>query len=329
MLNLQSIFKSIRNFLFSRANREFLIFLCFLALAGVFWLMMRLNETYEVEVKTVVGYVNVPKNAVLTSGDTDTLRATISDKGFYILTYLYSQTRNPLNVDFTRYAKQGTSGVGTVSSSDLKKLLDARLPTSTKILSVKPDKLVFYYNDGLSKRVPVVWHGNVKPQQLYFVAKTRIEPDSVTVYASRAKLDSIKAVYTEELNYTDFRDTLNITASLSAKPGVKVMPNRVSISFVTDVLTEVKIDGIPIEGINMPEGKVLRTFPSKLCVRFVTGMKNYQGLTSDDFRVVADYREFSENPSSKCNVVLVAQPEGVSNVRLESDQVDYLIEERQ
>ena len=329
MIKPLSIVNSIRDFLFSRANREFLLFLCFLALASVFWLMIRLNETYEVEVKTVVRYVNVPKQAVLTSGDTDTLRVTISDKGFYILSYLYGKAHRSLNVDFSHYARQGVSGVGTVSNSDLRKLLAATLPTSTKISNVKPDKLVFYYNDGLSKRVPVVWHGNVKPQQLYFVASTRIEPDSVTVYASRQKLDSIKSVSTEELNYTDFRDTLNITASLTAKPGVKVVPNRVSISFITDVLTEVKIDGIPIEGINMPEGKVLRTFPSKLCVRFVTGMKNYQGLTPDDFRVVADYKEFSESPSSKCNVVLVAQPEGVSNVRLEADKVDYLIEEKQ
>jgi hypothetical protein len=329
VLNPLSIFNSIRNFLFSRANREFLLFLCFLALASVFWLMIRLNETYEVEVKTVVKYVNVPKQAVLTSGDTDTLRVTISDKGFYVLTYVYSQKRTPLTIDFSQYSKQTSSGMGTVSNSDLQKLLASKLPTSTKIISVKPDKLVFYYNDGVSKRVPVVWHGNVKPQQLYFVANTRIEPDSVTVYASKQKLDSIKVVYTEELDYTDFRDTLNITASLTTKPGVKVVPNRVSISFITDVLTEGKIDGIPIEGINMPEGKVLRTFPSKLGVRFVTGMKNYQGLTSDDFRIVADYKEFSETPSSKCNVVLVAKPEGVSNVRLEADQVDYLIEEKQ
>ena len=329
MLNPLSIINSIRNFLFSRANREFLIFLCFLALAGVFWLMIRLNETYEVEVKVPVHYVNVPKNAVLTSGDSDTLRVSISDKGFYILTYLYGQAQRPLSIDFTRYAKQGTSGMGTVAAGDLQKLLATGLPTSTKIVSMKPDKLLFYYNNGVSKRVPVVWHGNVKPQQLYFVASTRIVPDSVTVYASPQKLDSIKAIYTEELNYTDFRDTLNITATLTARPGVKVVPNRVSISFSTDVLTEGKIEGIPIEGINMPEGRVLRTFPSKLSVSFVTGVKKFQALSPADFRVVADYQELSQNPSSKCSVMLVDQPEGVSNIRLETDQVDYLIEEKQ
>ena len=35
--------------MFSRLNKEFLIFLFFLALSGSFWLLMALNETYEKE----------------------------------------------------------------------------------------------------------------------------------------------------------------------------------------------------------------------------------------------------------------------------------------
>jgi hypothetical protein len=41
---LRNIFQIISNFLFSRANREFLIFMFFLALSGIFWLLMTLNQ---------------------------------------------------------------------------------------------------------------------------------------------------------------------------------------------------------------------------------------------------------------------------------------------
>jgi hypothetical protein len=320
-----NIFRTIRNFLFSNANREVLIFLSFFVLAGVFWLMMRLNETYEQEVKVAVKYVNVPKSAVLTSGETDTIRATISDKGFNIISYLFGQVNSHLRADFAKYARN--DGTGQVPASDLRKMLMAELPASAKVISVKPEKILFYFNNGESKRVPVRWHGKVTPQRLYFVASTKITPDSVTVYASRQKLDSIAAVYTEEINYTDFHDTLNISPRLTTTVGMKVVPDKVDIQFITDVLTEAKTSGIPIEGINMPAGKTLRTFPSKISVSYVTGMKNYQGITSDDFRVVADYRELSQNPSSKCSITLAATPEGISNVVMEMTQVDYLIEE--
>lgn len=312
------------NFLFSKTNREFIVFLFFLALSGIFWLMMQLNETKEQEVRMVVRYVNVRKNAVLTSGETDTLRVTVNDKGFNIISYLYGQAHRPLDIDFTRYA--ANNGTGTVSSSDIKKMVAAELPASSKVVSIKPDRLVFYYNNGESKRVPVLFQGTVTPQALYFVSDRQIMPDSVTVYASRTKLDSIKAVYTEEHSYTDVRDTLIVTTQLAAIQGVKTVPEKVNVRFVTDVLAEVRLDDIPIEGINMPEGRVLRTFPARTAVHFVTGMKKYQSLTSKDFRIVADYNELSQDPSTKCNIYLEEIPTGISNVRLDVTQVDYLIE---
>ena len=312
------------NFLFSKTNREFIVFLFFVALAGIFWLMMQLNETKEQEIRMVVRYVNVRKNAVLTSDETDTLRVTVNDKGFNIVSYLYGQAHRPLDIDFAHYA--ANNGTGTVGSSDIKKMVASELPASSKVISIKPDKLVFYYNNGESKRVPVLFQGTVTPQPLYFVAERQIMPDSVTVYASRTKLDSIKAVYTEEQSYNDVRDTLIVTTRLAAIQGVKTVPDKVDVRFVTDVLAEVRLDDIPIEGINMPEGRVLRTFPARTSVHFVTGMKKYQNLTSKDFRIVADYNELSQNPSSKCNIYLDEMPAGISNARLDVTQVDYLIE---
>ena len=294
-------------------------------LAGIFWLLMTLNEVYEQEVKIVVRYTNMPQNAVLTSDDTDTLRVSISDKGFNILSFVYGTVHKPVTIDFQHFA--GTKGTGTVGSSELKKMVVKELPASAKLVAVKPERLTFYYNYGEKKRVPVKWTGKVVPQQLYFIASTNCQPDSVTIYASKQKLDSINAVYTQELDYTDLHDTLTVKARLQPMTGVKIVPEWVSVTFTTDVLTEVVIEGVPIKGINLPPGKVLRTFPAKVNVKFVTGMRNYQQLTAADFKVVADYEEFIEEPSTKCTIRLTSQPVGISNAKLEVSQVDYLIEE--
>lgn len=316
-----------KNLLLSRANREFLIFLFFFALSGAFWLMMRLNETSEQEVRVVVRYTNIRKNAVLTSGETDTLRVTISDKGFNIISYLYGQVHRPQEIDFAAFAN--ADGTGIVGSSEVKKIVSKELLASTKIISIKPDRLTFFYNNGESKRVPVLFKGTATPQQLYFVSEKKVTPDSVTIYASRQRLDSIKAVYTEEHNYSNLRDTLIVTTSIAAINGVKTIPDRVNVTFVTDVLAEVRIDNIPIEGINMPANKVLRTFPAKTSVHFVTGTKRYRNISTADFRIVADYAEFGKSTSQKCNIYLTTTPKGISNPRLEVSQVDYLIEEKQ
>lgn len=305
-------------------SKQILIFLFFLVLSGVFWLFLTLNESYEQEIKVVYKIKGIPKNVVLTSHEIDTIRVTIRDKGWVILRYLYNDYRS-VNINYKNYDRGNGSGIA--SSSEIKRLIAKQLETSTIVNSIKPDRLEFFYNNGERKRVPVRWAGRVIPEQLYFISHVQYMPDSVDIYSSREKLDSIKVIYTEALNYAGFRDTLIVDCKLSHQKDVKVVPENIRIGFYTDVLTEESIDGVPIKAINMPEGKVLRTFPPKIKIRFITGVSQFRTLRPEDFIVIADYKEISQHPSEKCNIYLKTVPHGISRATLETKKVDYLIEE--
>lgn len=305
-------------------SKQILIFLFFLVLSGVFWLFLTLNESYEQEIKVIYKIKGIPKNVVLTSHEIDTIRVTIRDKGWVILRYLYNDYRS-VNINYKNYDRGNGSGIA--SSSEIKRLIAKQLETSTIINSIKPDRLEFFYNNGERKRVPVRWAGRVIPEQLYFISHVQYMPDSVDIYSSREKLDSIKVIYTEALNYAGFRDTLIVDCKLSHQKDVKVVPENIRIGFYTDVLTEESIDGVPIKAINMPEGKVLRTFPPKVKIRFITGVSQFRTLRPEDFIVIADYKEISQHPSEKCNIYLKTVPHGISRATLETKKVDYLIEE--
>lgn len=321
-----SIWRLFRDFLFSRTNKELLIFVFFIALSGIFWLSMTLNETYEQEFSIPVTVVGVPKNIVLTSEETDTIRMTIRDKGITLAAYMYGDMLKNVKINFKPYAH--SNGTGIVTTSELQKIVYQHLVSSSKIISTKPDKLEFFYNYGANKRVPVRWTGRVIPEDLYFISRVKYYPDSVDVYASQALLDSISVVYSEHLNYVNFRDTLVVNANLEKIKGVKMVPDHIKMEFFTDVLTEEKLDGIPVEGINMPPGKILRTFPMKVTVSFVTGVSVYRSLKPEDFTIVADYDEIAANPSEKCRIYIKKSPPGISRVHLNINEVDYLIEEQ-
>ena len=320
------IWKVIKDFLFSKTNREFLVFLFFLALSSVFWLFMTLNETYEREFKIPVSIVNVPKNVVLTSEETDTVHMTIRDKGITLATYIYGDLLNNVKVNFSTYAHN--NGTGTISASELQKLTYQQLANGSRITAIKPDRLEFFFNYGAKKRVAVRWNGRVIPEQLYFISRVQYWPDSVDVYASPEKLDSINIVYTEQLNYANFRDTLLVDAHLAKQKGVKMVPEKIKVGFFTDLLTDESIEGVPIQGINMPPGKALRTFPARVTIHFVTGINLYRSLKPEDFTVVADYQELKSNPSEKCRIYLRKSPPGLSRVHMNIEEVDYLIEEK-
>lgn len=304
-------------------NKEFIIFLVFLAISTSFWFVMALNETYEKEICVPLRITEVPENIIITENIPDTVRIVVKDKGYFLFTYFYGDAISEVSLPFHQYARN--DGKGVVPVSELQKLVYPMLSASTRIMSVKAEKLEFFFNHGLSKRVPVIFDGDVKAVDGFFLVRTKCTPDSVTIYASRQQLDSISEVYTDRLTLEQFRDTLSEELTLHRIRGVKMVPGKVMVTFYGDRLTE-KTFNVPITPINLTPGFLLRLFPSSVNVKVVAGLNRISMIKAQDFQVVVDYKEVVNAPSDKCRLLLRVVPKGVTSATLESTTVDYLIE---
>ena len=322
MRSVRNILKAVRNFLFSGLNKEFLIFLFFLALSGAFWLLMTLNETMEREFKIPMRLTGVPGNAVITGELPDTVRVTVRDKGFTLVTYDF----RPLVFRFSNYADED-EGKGVIPLTDVQKQVLSQMYGSSKLLQVKPGAFDFYFTYGTSKKVPVVFRGKITTNKSYYLAHTEFYPSMVTVYANKQQLDKLQTVEIEPFNYRNLQDTIRQAVKIRKIRGVKIVPSTVRLSVYPDVLTEEAID-VPITAINMPPGMVLRTFPSKVTVRFTIGASLFRTIKPNLFKVVVDYEELAANPSDKCTLQLRSVPRSVSKASLEIDRVDYLLEQQ-
>lgn len=326
MRRQNQIFKVVGNFLFSSLNKEFLIFLFFLLLSGAFWLMMALNETYEEELKVPVRLVGIPRNAVMTDEPADTVKVTVRDKGFTLVTYKYGHWFRPLTFKFATYANED-QGHGVILAADIIKQVQAQLYGSSKLLSVKPEKLDFYFTYGASKKIPIRFRGKISTSKSYYLAHTEFSPMMVTAYANKKVLDELKYVEIEPFNYRNLQDTIHQNVRLQKIRGVKLVPSTVRLSVYPDVLTEESIE-VPVSAVNMPAGMVLRTFPSRVTVRFTIGASQFRMIRPEQFNVVVDYQTLAENPSDKCTLQLRSVPSSVSKAKLELDKVDYLLEQQ-
>ena len=322
MHSIRNILKAVRNFLFSGLNKEFLIFLFFLALSGAFWLLMTLNETMEREFKIPMRLSGVPRNAVITGELPDTVRVTVRDKGFTLVTYDF----RPLVFRFSNYADED-EGKGMIPLADVQKQVLSQMYGSSKLLQVKPGAFDFYFTYGTSKKVPVVFRGKITTNKSYYLAHTEFYPSMVTVYANKQQLDKLQTVEIEPFNYRNLQDTIRQAVKIRKIRGVKIVPSTVRLSVYPDVLTEEAIE-VPITAINMPPGMVLRTFPSKVTVRFTIGASLFRTIKPSLFKVVVDYEELAANPSDKCTLQLRSVPRSVSKASLEIDRVDYLLEQQ-
>ena len=327
-------FGIVRNFLLRILNKQFLIFLFFLVLSSIFWLIMTLNETYEKEMTIPLRLAGVPRKVVITDEPDSVVRFTVRDKGYMIAAYLADAPFRPMFFDFT--ACSDGKGKGTISVSDIQKQIYQQLSKSSKIVSIKTDRVRFYYNYGLNKKVPVRLSGTIRPRQNYYLAGTRFKPDSVTVYASKRLLDSIHAVYTQRIDLENFTDRKVVHVGLQKITGAKFIPGDVRAEFMADVLIEETVQ-VPIECINLPKDKVLRTFPSTVDVRFVVGANRLRTMpkTSDGkelsptgFKLVVDYNEVVQRKGDKCRLALHAMPAGVRSANPAVEWVDYLVEQK-
>ena len=327
-------FSTFRNFLLRIFNKEFLIFLFFLVLSGGFWLIMTLNETYEREFSIPFRMTDVPRNVVITSEPDSVVRFTVRDKGYMIAFYELDNTFHPIYADYRLYSDGQSKG--QIPVGDIQRQIYPQLSKSSKITMVKNGKFSFSFNFGRHKKVPVRLLGTVSPGDNYYLARVDFTPDSVQVYVARNVLDSIQTVYTERQQITNFTDVKELTVDLRKFTNAKCVPSTVKMKLYPDVLTEESVE-IPIEAINMPNNKVMRTFPSKVKVNFVVGAYRMRSMPKNaetkellpvGFRAVVNYEDVQKSHSEKCPIYILSSPNGVRNVRPAINTVDYLIEQR-
>lgn len=317
--------EKIRNFLLSRKSREFLIFLFFVFVSFCFWLLQVLNDDYETELSIPLRMKNVPENVVLTSELPKELKIGVKDRGTVLVNYLLGQTLYPVTIDFTDYQDKGTQV--RILSNTLQKRIASQLNQSTKLSTIKPDTLELIYTRGEGKKIPVKLRGEVSADRPYYLSEVIYSPDSVMVYAPKEILDTITSAFTESLYIEQIADTTRQRVELMPVKGAKFTPSYCDLTFLVDMYSEKTVE-VPVQGVNFPKDKQLRTFPSKVKVKFQIGLSYFNSVTADDFVVVVDYNQLHKNESDKCPLVLMQSPTNIHQIQLNPQEIDYLIEQK-
>lgn len=317
------IYRETKDFLFRILDKEFFVFLSFLAVSTAFWFLSTLNETYEMEVKLPIKMDEMPPNAIITDPLPDTIRVTLKDKGFTLLNYMWQGDPAPLHLSFRLYADM--DGKGRITPSDVQKILKPRYSETTSILNVKASHWEFYYCYGSKKKVPVRIYGNVSAATDYYVTRCVLTPDSVDVLATRNTLDTITVVYTELVQVFNIKESTAKDVGLRSIRGAKIEPSKVRLGIVTDQLTEVVVN-VPVNTVNVPEGFALKTFPARVDIRVAVGVRSANLVKPEQFQVVADYADLKDGAANKIPLKITSKPRGIVKATLKNPEIEYLLE---
>lgn len=323
MENRKAIITGIRGALTSNTAKELLIFGFFLIVSAVFWFLKAMNEDKEEIISIPVIYKNIPENVVITSNPPENIRITVRDKGLNLLEFKLRRTVKPIVFDFDNYATKGY--LIKVGNAEIQKQLKDNLPSSTSLISFKPETFDVVYTRGKAKKVPVYIAGRITAKSQHDITDIWTNPDSVMIYAPQDVLDTITGMYTTSLSYHELTDSIHFKTELRSMLNVKPVPEQVEVHVNVEQLTEKSLE-VPIETINVPEGKVLRTFPTKVKVTFQTVLSYYKHVNPNNFIIQVNYNDVANSNTSQIKPNVMA-PSIIKHMRISPEVVEYLIED--
>lgn len=303
-------------------NGDLPMFALFLVLALFFWLSQNMGGMSERILSYSVELTGVDKGIRVTRPIASPVYVTVSGSGMAMMKEYHR--KRVLNVDAAAFVSAGGSSF-VASSTILVDSLSSILPANLTIKRVLPDSLRYESIRVTDVRLPVLFGGTFDDSDRYSVDGISFTPDSVTVNVPEGSVLQYSCVVTDASSIKVDAVLMGGTIKL-VPPGENALlaDDEVNYSVTASQMTEKTVE-VPVSGLNLPYGTVLRTFPPKVKVQFQVSLADFDAVDAQDFMVALDYRSL-ESSGYKAEVSVVSSPENVTKVRVTPELVEYLVE---
>lgn len=312
----------LKEFLSSSKGRDILLYLVFVIISFAFWAILSLNNLIQDNYKVMFRITGIPQGVTMINDYPREFNVTVKNNGYVLLKYMIGD--NPeITVDFKEYANG--NGQILISRQELEDMLVAEFGSGTSIVSFSPESLSIKYTSLPGKKVPVEIFGDYVANFQYVVNGEIVAvPDSVTIYSDAGNLSAINKVRTEKIISRNLTDSLYVKIAIQNIKDVRAVPDSVDVMIPVEPLVT-KRSSIPVIVKNLPENVSVVVFPSSVQVSYLLPMSLYNDRLDDKFEASVDYGDIQGN-KAKLPVRIEIAPEIYQNIQLETDSVEYVIE---
>ena len=149
-------------------------------------------------------------------------------------------------------------------------------------------------------------------------------PSNVYVFGEPSVLDTIHAVQSDLITLKDLTETTTVKAYLKKIRNARVVPSVIEVTVPVEPLVK-KEAMITLSAVNVPKGKEMLLFPSKVPVDYYVAMSRLNDNDDPSIELQVDYRGILESNNGKLRVRVVSYPERLQNLSLKTDSVEYTI----
>ncbi len=308
-------------------SRETVVFLLFLLLSTILWFIQSLDQKRISTIYVPIQYIGTPNDIKLSANKATKIRIKLQDKGTNLIQY-GKNIDSPISLDMKGDYKD--KGEIVLTSQQLKTIFAQRLQSTTSVLSVSPDTLRIEYEKLTTKRVPVHLESDVDlASQYIFSDKTKVEPDTITVYGSKQKLETLEYISTKKTTHSALQDTTKISLDLEKEPdGVNFSTKKVMVTFFVERFTERK-QQVPVTIINNKKNENIKLFPSTVWVSYNIGIPHYNKVKKEDIKIIFDAQKAKKSTNKKYRPQIIVKSNYIKDININPTEIEFLIIENQ
>ncbi len=326
--DIYSIIKEKFRFFFKKISwRKNLTFLFFLILAIIFWVMQIYSQKIVFKLSIPIKYKNVSEEILFEHNLPEKVEVDIKDLGSSILKYA-TKSDDSITIDLGIIIKQSPDK-NIIQSQELEQLIRAELLPNSELISFYPNYISYAYNKVSVRKIPVIFDGHIQLSAGYQLdGDVSIFPDTIIAYGSKAALDELHYAYTSKDTILDVKGNQAIDIELKTVKGIDFKPQKVRIDIPVDkfLIKEVKV---AIECLNLPDDLDIIFFPSEVTVPFFVGLKRYNLIESNDFKIQVDYKDIQDLHTSSIPIRIIEAPDFVRTQLPEPSEVEFILEQKQ
>ena len=305
-------------------SRDLLVFLVFFVIVFFYWYLVSMGEEHETKFTFDIVLKHLPSDVIVTEIPAEKLTIVVRDKGEKILGYRTRRTFRQLTVDCRNY--KPANGHVIITGSSLEELLGGILSSTARIQSVSPDTIQYFLAPSVGRRLPIHLTGRVTADASHVIGSQTLVPDSVTVHAPHAVLDTMKCIYTEPIALNNLSDSVSAdVAFVIPQRGMLIEPRSAQLNIQVTPFVEKSFE-LPVQGWLMPRDAVVKTFPSKASVTFQVSLEQFYSITPEQFMLAVSYPDLNADDGGKARLQLIQKPEGIRSITISPAEVDYVIE---
>ncbi len=319
--------RRIKNFSYQKA----LVFVICLALASFLWLLKSLEKHYTTRISIPISYVDFPKDKQISGPLPGNFDLLVDAYGYTLLSYKLRLPFEPIQINVSELIdnvwEMYPKDKYVISTKNHLAEMEKQISSEIRILSIKPDSLVFNFSKIISKKI------KVKPDiKLSFENQYSLEnepttyPDSILVSGPKNIIDTLKFVFTKFREYTKVNRTIEQKISILPPKGLKTDREEVRIKITAEQNTEVTFE-VPIQIINAPPDLIVKTFPGKVKVTCRIGLSKYKKLDYSTFRATINCKTISVD-DARLPVIFESHSNAVLAVSYSPKEVEYILEQK-